>query len=93
MKNAIITNNAIPPATDSPMMDPVPSPEFSSPFGGEVDVGVGLLLEVKTVTMTTVGEPSDPVLWTLLTTGDGGGGVFVGVGVEVGVRGVEVGED
>ena len=94
MKNAIIPNNAMPPATDSPMMEPVPSPEFSSPFGGELGVGVLVLLpEAETVTMMTVFEPSDPVLSTLLTCAGGGVGEFVcGGGVEVGLCGVEVGE-
>ena len=74
------------------MMEPVPSPEFSSPFGGELGVAVGELLEAETVITTTVFEPSDPVLSTLLTTAGGGVGEFVGVGgVEVGLCGVEVG--
>jgi hypothetical protein len=66
MKNAAIPNNAIPPATDSPIIDPVPSPdpELLSESGSFVGVAVGevLLFEAETVTMMTVGEPSDPVL-------------------------------
>jgi hypothetical protein len=41
MKNAAIPSNAIPPATDNPMIDPVPSPELESAFvsfGAEVGV-------------------------------------------------------
>ena len=75
MKNAIIPSNAIPPATDSPMTDPVPSPELSSLLCPS-EVGVGdeeeLALEATTVTTTTVGKPSDPVLWMLLMCTDGG---------------------
>ena len=63
MKNARIPNSAMPPATDSPMMDPVPSPEEeSSPFGGGVGVAEVEEPEAETVTTMTVGEPSDPVL-------------------------------
>jgi hypothetical protein len=77
MKNATIPNNAIPPATDSPMIDPVPSPELppvSSSFevgvtDGEVEVPE---FEATTVTTTTVGEPFDPVLWILLRCWGGG---------------------
>jgi len=79
-KNAIIPSNAIPPATDSPIIDPVPSPELELSLllfcPSEVGVGDGeeeLAPEATTVTTTIVGKPSDPVLWTLLmcTTGDG----------------------
>jgi len=76
MKNAAIPSNAIPPATDSPMIDPVPSPELSSLLPCPSEVGVGdeeeLALEATTVTTITVGKPSDPVLWMLLTCIDGG---------------------
>ena len=76
-KNAIIPSNAIPPATDSPIIDPVPSPELSLLLCPS-EVGVGdeeeeLEPEATTVTMTIVGKPSDPVLWTLLMCTDGGG--------------------
>jgi len=78
MKNAAIPSNAIPPATDSPIIEPVPSPELSSLLcPSEVGVGDGeeepAALEATTVTTTTVGKPSDPVLWTLLICTDGGG--------------------
>ena len=77
MKNATIPSNAIPPATDSPMIDPVPSPELSESGGAcpsEVGVEVGevLVLVARTVTTMTVGEPSDPVLWILLSCWGGG---------------------
>ena len=79
MKNAAIPSNAIPPATDSPMIDPVPRPELSSEsgsFGGGVGVGEAVLvLDATTVTMTIVGEPSAPVLWMLLSCSGGGVGV------------------
>lgn len=75
-------------------MEPVPSPELSSPFGGELGVGEVLLPEAETVITMTVFEPSDPVLSTLLTCAGGGVCEFVGGGgVEVGLCGVEVGED
>ena len=46
MKNAATPSSAIPPATDNPTIDPVPSPEFESAswlLGG--GVGVGEVLE------------------------------------------------
>lgn len=41
MKNAAMPSSAIPPATDNPTIDPVPSPEleFASELGGGVGVG------------------------------------------------------
>jgi len=77
MKNATIPSNAIPPATDSPMMDPVPSLELPESAGGcPSAVGVGveevLVLVARTVTTMTVGEPSDPVLRMLLSCAGGG---------------------
>jgi hypothetical protein len=95
MKNAAMPSNAIPPATDNPMIEPVPSPELSESGGGWslgvwVGVGEALVLVARTVTTTTVGEPSAPVLWMLLSCWGGGvawvwgGGVVVGscLGVE-----------
>jgi len=82
MKNATIPSNAIPPATESPMIDPVPSPELSLDSGGG-GVGVGVLLEGVTVKTMTVVEPSAPVLWMLLSC-SGAGDEFCDGGVEVG---------
>jgi len=60
------------------MIDPVPSPELSPEFsslGVEVAVGEEEVpeFEARTVTTTTVGEPSEPVLRMLLSCGSGGG--------------------
>ena len=63
-------SKAIPPATDNPTIDPVPRPEFESEpesFGVAAGVGEVLLLDAATVTTTTVGTPSAPVLWMLLS--------------------------
>lgn len=82
-KNAIIPTNAIPPATDNPMIDPVPSPELPlAPWSSGGGVGVGLEPGPVMVTTTTDGEPSAPVVSIVETC-------WFGVGVEGGV----VGED
>ena len=60
MRNATIPNNVMPPVTDSPMIDPVPSPEFppsSWSFKVRVVAGEVLVFEPGMVTTTTVGEP------------------------------------
>lgn len=92
MKNARIPNKAIPPATDNPMIDPVPSPDpppLSGSFGGVVEVGEASAFEfefeAETVTTTTVGEPFDPVLSMLLSCAGCGVGVFCGVDMVEGV--------
>ena len=75
------------------MMDPVPSPELPESGGCPSGVGVGveevLVLVARTVTTTTVGAPSDPMLWMLLSCAGGGVAWVCGGGVvEVSCLGV-----
>lgn len=85
MKNAATPRSAIPPATDNPTMDPVPSPELESAswllLGDGVAVGEASVFETCTVTTITVGEPSAPVLSMLLSLGGTGADVAWGGGV------------
>ncbi|KAF9492350.1 hypothetical protein BDN71DRAFT_1218784 [Pleurotus eryngii] len=96
---ATMPMTATPPATDNPIIEPVPSPPPSSPFepslvgDGDAEEEVGVLL-AGSVTVTSTTEPAKSVDETTVSTEDGGGGVEVGgacvvVGVVTG--GVDVG--
>lgn len=91
-KKAMIAMTATPPATDIPMIGPIPIPllgALSSSLLLEVVEGAALLVEDEVVVTVRVTSTPAGLVETDRDVGGGGGGVLVGgasgVGVDVGV--------